>query len=103
MCCRSPVAALVSYPRHGSFHRPTTKLFSSFGESGSSGSINSGVELSAFTVAQLKDQLRSHGLPVSGRKADLVDRLSSLETIGSPSASVVTLPMRSVLITACKS
>ena len=32
-------------------------------------------EWSALTVADLKEQLRSRGLAVSGKKADLVDRL----------------------------
>ena len=34
---------------------------------------------SSFTVVQLKDELRSRGLKVSGRKADLIDRLVEYE------------------------
>ena len=32
-------------------------------------------DLSRFTVLQLKEKLRSRGLPVSGRKAELIARL----------------------------
>jgi len=32
--------------------------------------------LSACTVVQLKEKLREAGLPVSGRKAELVERLA---------------------------
>lgn len=34
-------------------------------------------DLSKQTVVQLKEKLRAAGLPVSGRKAELLDRLSS--------------------------
>ena len=34
-------------------------------------------ELHALTVPQLKQRLRDEGLPVSGRKADLIERLSA--------------------------
>jgi hypothetical protein len=36
-----------------------------------------GEELSMFTVAQLKNRLRAAGLPVSGKKSELVERLSA--------------------------
>ena len=36
----------------------------------------SGENLSACTVVQLKEKLREAGLPVSGRKAELVERLA---------------------------
>ena len=39
--------------------------------------MSSPEELSKRTVVQLKEQLRAAGLPVSGRKAELVDRLLS--------------------------
>ena len=39
--------------------------------------MSSPEELSKRTVVQLKEQLRAVGLPVSGRKAELVDRLLS--------------------------
>ena len=32
-------------------------------------------DLSSLTVVQLKERLRAAGLPVSGRKAELIDRL----------------------------
>ena len=34
-------------------------------------------DLSMLTVVQLKDKLRTAGLPVSGRKAELIERLSA--------------------------
>ena len=36
-------------------------------------------ELSDLTVAELKDLLRDAGLPVSGKKADLIARLEEAE------------------------
>mgnify|MGYP003325906653 CR=1 FL=1 len=36
-------------------------------------------ELSNLTVAELKDLLRDAGLPVSGKKADLIARLEEAE------------------------
>ena len=36
-------------------------------------------ELSDLTVAELKDLLRDAGLPVSGKKADLITRLEEAE------------------------
>ena len=39
--------------------------------------MSSQEDLSKRTVVQLKEQLRAAGLPVSGRKAELVDRLLS--------------------------
>ena len=33
-------------------------------------------DLDSLTVVQLKDLLRAKGLPVSGRKAELIERLS---------------------------
>ena len=44
-------------------------------------------DLSAFTVPQLKEKLRSANLPVSGRKAELIARLSGAPT-DSPAALV---------------
>ena len=35
------------------------------------------MDLESLTVVELKEQLRGEGLPVSGKKADLVLRLSS--------------------------
>lgn len=39
--------------------------------------MNAEEDLSMFTVAQLKDRLRAAGLPVSGKKSELVERLSA--------------------------
>ena len=39
-------------------------------------------EYEELTVAQLKDILRERGLPVSGKKAELIDRLA--EDDGAP-------------------
>jgi hypothetical protein len=33
------------------------------------------VDFSSMTIAQLKDELRSRGLPLNGKKADLIARL----------------------------
>ena len=43
-------------------------------------------DLSALTVVQLKQRLRAAGLPVSGRKAELVDRLSA-DSSAAPAAA----------------
>ena len=40
------------------------------------GAAGGGEELSKCTVVQLKERLRAAGLPVSGRKAELVERLA---------------------------
>ena len=40
------------------------------------GAAGGGEELSKFTVVQLKERLRAAGLPVSGRKAELIERLA---------------------------
>jgi len=37
------------------------------------------VDLSEFTVVELKAKLREAGLPVSGKKAELIERLSLAE------------------------
>lgn len=47
-------------------------------------------DLSRFTVVQLKDQLRFAGLPVSGRKAELIARLSAGSTTSPPVAAPAT-------------
>ena len=46
-------------------------------------------DLSAFTVVQLKEKLRTAGLPVSGRKAELIERLSNAQSDGSTTPVVV--------------
>ena len=46
--------------------------------------MSSPEELSKRTVVQLKEQLRAVGLPVSGRKAELVDRLISAAAPATP-------------------
>jgi hypothetical protein len=38
-----------------------------------------GEDLSKLSVADLKERLKAAGLPVGGKKADLIDRLSSQE------------------------
>ena len=38
------------------------------------------MEYDKMTVAQLKDLLRENDLPVSGKKSELVDRLSSMSS-----------------------
>ena len=40
------------------------------------GAAGGGQELSKCTVVQLKERLRAAGLPVSGRKAELIERLA---------------------------
>ena len=41
------------------------------------------MEYENLTVVQLKDLLRERGLPVSGKKADLIARLSEGEEVSS--------------------
>jgi len=41
----------------------------------------------ALTVAELKEALRERGLPVSGRKADLIERLTSADSPFSATSS----------------
>ena len=40
---------------------------------------DSGEDLSKLSVAELKDRLKAKGLPVGGKKAELIERLSSQE------------------------
>lgn len=40
---------------------------------------SSSMDYQSMTVAELKDELRSRGLPVSGRKSDLIERLEASE------------------------
>lgn len=47
----------------------------------------SDADLSKLTVVQLKERLRAAGLPLSGRKAELIARLS--ETASAPAAALV--------------
>ena len=53
-------------------------------------------ELDSLTVAQLKERLKAAGLTVSGKKADLIDRLrnTSPEDKGLDDASVAVVPPR---------
>lgn len=46
----------------------------------------------ALTVAQLKEALRERGLPVSGRKADLIERLTSAGSASSTASSGTSTP-----------
>jgi hypothetical protein len=43
------------------------------------GESNEGEDLSKLSVADLKERLKAAGLPVSGKKADLIARLSQEE------------------------
>lgn len=45
-------------------------------------------DLSSCTVVQLKEKLRAAGLPVSGRKAELIERL----TLGADSPAAAAAP-----------
>lgn len=54
--------------------------------------MSSPEELSKRTVVQLKEQLRAVGLPVSGRKAELVDRLLSAAAPAATTPSSGRLP-----------
>lgn len=55
--------------------------------------MSSQEDLSKRTVVQLKQQLRAAGLPVSGRKAELVDRL--LGAGAAPAAAASSVPLAS--------
>ena len=52
-------------------------------------------DLSKRTVVQLKEQLRAAGLPVSGRKAELIERLLSADADAVPAAAP-SVPLASV-------
>ena len=43
----------------------------------SESSAETAIDYSALTVSQLKDKLKELGLPLSGKKSDLVDRLNA--------------------------
>ena len=47
----------------------------------------------AMTVAELKETLRSKGLPVSGRKAELVERLLTTSPPANSSTTSITPPL----------
>ena len=55
--------------------------------------MSSQEDLSKRTVVQLKEQLRAAGLPVSGRKAELIERLLSADAAPAAAPSV---PLASV-------
>ena len=54
--------------------------------------VSSG-DYEAMTVAELKDALRAKGLPVSGRKAELVERLLATNLAGNSSTTSITPPL----------
>ena len=63
--------------------------------------------LASCTVVQLKEKLRSAGLPVSGRKADLIARLSlpdeaAIALQPAPPVDAAVLAFPAVEIEACK-
>ena len=47
----------------------------------------------AMTVAELKDALRAKGLPVSGRKAELVERLLAMNSAANSGTTSITPPL----------
>ena len=53
----------------------------------------SSVDYEAMTVAELKDALRAKGLPVSGRKAELVERLLTSNPAANSSTTSITPPL----------
>ena len=65
-------------------------------------------DMSSFTVVELKDKLRAAGLKVSGRKAELIERLSAAgapaEELSMPvdAAEPSSLPFVEVRISHCK-
>ena len=67
---------------------------------------SSEAELFQCTVVQLKDKLRAAGLPVSGRKAELIERLNNAPTASDPLAFAASDAMGTIppiVIEACKS
>ena len=63
-------------------------------------------DLAKLTVPKLKELLRERSLPVSGKKQELIDRLSGGPVVAagaSPAATTAPPGARSVLISACKS
>ena len=50
-------------------------------------------DFDALTVAELKEALRERGLPVSGRKAELIERLTSTGSASNASTSEVSAPV----------
>ncbi len=54
--------------------------------------VSSG-DYEAMTVAELKDALRAKGLPVSGRKAELVERLLATNPAANSSTTSITPPL----------
>jgi large subunit ribosomal protein L32e len=47
------------------------------------------MEYDKMTVAQLKDLLRENDMPVSGKKSELIDRLSSISSENEPSTEEI--------------
>ena len=52
-----------------------------------------GAEYAAMTVAQLKEQLRGRGLPLSGAKAVLVGRLEEADAVRDEAAAAASVPV----------
>ena len=48
--------------------------------------MSSGQDLSGLTIPQLKERLREVGLPVTGAKAELIERLADAPAAGTPEA-----------------
>jgi hypothetical protein len=63
---RLPFSIFVGYLSAAALNQPLARMVA-----GAEG------DLSMLTVVQLKDKLRTAGLPVSGRKAELIERLSA--------------------------
>ena len=66
----------------------------------------SDVPLSKLTVVQLKEKLREAGMPVSGRKAELIERLGGAGaapmTSGAAPAAAAPIAGLSIIVEACK-
>ena len=66
----------------------------------------SDMPLDNLTVVQLKEKLREAGMPVSGRKAELIERLGGAGTapMAAPPPATAAAPIAglSIIVEACK-
>ena len=65
----------------------------------------SDMPLNKLTVVQLKEKLREAGMPVSGRKAELIERLGgagAAPMAAPPAAAAAPIAGLSIIVEACK-
>lgn len=79
-----PSSPMTAQSRRHHRHMPSVKGKVACFASSSHGGDHTGSQLDELTVKELKERLREEGLPLSGLKAELIDRLSANGSPGTP-------------------